>query len=354
MFRESRRVVNRVVFLSLEGNKHSRTRNYYNGLEKRGFAVSWIELKSLVSLKRRKNQISQLLAQGYVPVVTSPSHILVISFFLTFWRRPVLDAGWLLSDGVIASRREFGFLGLKAVKFFAVDLLVLHLASKVFLESEAQVRRVSRHFLISSKKLCVLYTGVDESRFTNLNTEQKTLGVSTSTSKTVLFRGGAQAEAGHKVLEGCISSGLLKGNTQITISTRGYSTVTNSSQVRLIDRYLSDFELAQLFSNSDLVLGQLSDHKRLRYTIPHKFFEAAFFGKPYLSSDKGVVGGFEKLKIVYSFQGGSPEDLASSINQIIDDFDSALKVGNKLRKWYEENASQSVLSDKFISFLSGD
>jgi len=354
MFRESRRVVNRVVFLSLEGNKHSRTRNYYNGLEKRGFAVSWIELKSLVSLKRRRNQISQLLVQGYVPVVASPSHILVIPFFLTFWRRPVLDAGWLLSDGVVASRREFGFIGLKAVKFFALDFLVLHLASKVFLESEAQSKRVRRKFFVSSTKLCVLFTGVDENRFGDLSTRQRTLGVNTSNSKKVLFRGGAQAEAGHNVLWGCLSSGSLKGGVQITISTRGYSAVTNSPQVSIVDRYLSDFDLAQLFSNSDLVLGQLSNHKRLRYTIPHKFFEAALFGKPYLSSDKGVVGGFEKLKIVYLFQGGSPEDLANSINQIFDDFDSALKVGNNLRKWYEENASQSVLSDKLISFLSGD
>lgn len=354
MFRESRGVVNRVVFFSLEGNKHSRTRNYYNGLGKRGFAVSWLELKSLVLLKRRKHQISQLLAQGYVPVVASPSHILVIFFFLTFWRRPVLDAGWLLSDGVIASRGEFGFLGLRAVKFFVIDFLVLHLASKVFLESEAQVKRVGQKFLVSSKKLCVLYTGVDESRFSHFTAEQKSLSVSTSTSKIVLLRGGAQTEAGHNVLEGCLSSGLLKQHVEIVISSRGYASTINSPQVSIIDRYLSDFELAQLFSNTDLVLGQLSDHKRLRYTIPHKFFEAAFFGKPYLSADKGVVGGFEKLKIVYSFQGGSPTDLANSINQIFDDFDSALKVGNNLKEWYEENASQSVLSDKFLSFLSGD
>lgn len=344
----------KILFLNLKSNKHSRTRNYYNGLLKQGYSVSWLDLDSSTSLFEKRNEIRAFHSKDFVTVIASPSHVLVVYFFIAFLRRPVLDAGWMLSDGVIASRKEFGFLGAKFLKFYFLDFMVLHLSSKVFLESKAQVSRIRRKYLVGRGRLHVLYTGVDENRFQDSTFSKQVLTETKEDKSIVLFRGGAQTEAGLEVLEMCAKNEQLNKNVLFKVVSQGYSVDSRTNQIEVENRYLSDVELARNFIESSLVLGQLSNHKRLRFTIPHKFFEAAFFGRPYLTSNYGLVGTFGLCGLVYTFEGGSHQDLADRILQIFEDVESAELMGQKLKEWYETNASQFILADKFASILGGD
>ena len=61
------------------------------------------------------------------------------------------------------------------------------------------------------------------------------------------------------------------------------------SNVTIIKRHVSTSELIWLYQNASCVLGQISNHKRLSKTLPHKLFESAYFSKCYISpANSGV------------------------------------------------------------------
>jgi hypothetical protein len=46
-----------------------------------------------------------------------------------------------------------------------------------------------------------------------------------------------------------------------------------------------DSEIKWLYEHAVLALGQFGSTKRQQFSIPHKYFEAAYFGCPYLSPE---------------------------------------------------------------------
>lgn len=338
-----------VLFLNLKSNRHSRSRNYFNGLRNLGISCEWIDIESLADLRKIKSKLKNPNNGNPSVVVTSPSHILVVGCLFTLFRRPILDAGWPLYDGVITSRHEYGLFGSKLLKTLLIDLLAFQFSKKVLVESEGQKRRISRRYSVPRRKVSVLLTGFDEARFTYVKRDES------KSSFDVLFRGGAQEEAGLDVL--FKSSELLTNNTNLRLRV-----VTNNfkpkpgtrTSIELVNRYLSDDELQVFFAGADLILGQLSDHKRLNYTIPHKFFEAAFLSKPYLTSDIGFMNVLADSKLVYTFNAGNASSLASSIVKIASDGDAAIDTGKSLGDWYSKNASQKVLAERFRNIVCGD
>lgn len=335
-----------LMFINLNSNRHSRTRNYFNGLKRLEADCRWIDVEGFMGLKLKRVEIEEFARRGGRFIITSPSHTLVLYFVFLFHRRPILDAGWPLYDGVISSRREYGFLGFNLLKTLLVDFLSFHLSSKVLVESEKQRSSISRKYLLRKKRLCVLLTGFDELRF-NRN------GVGGSEKEVVvLFRGGAQEEAGLAVLQKCAQSleALVSLKFKLITNKLG-SKFSFGPNVDVIDEYMDDEYLYKAFRDADLVLGQLSDHERLNRTNPHKFFEAAFMGKPYLSADKGLMQGFKELGIIYTFKAGDSLDLADAIRKIVAQPEEAKLVGSRLKDWYLNNASQVVLSRKLLEFV---
>ena len=51
-----------------------------------------------------------------------------------------------------------------------------------------------------------------------------------------------------------------------------------------INRNLSDEELSFCYNHAKISIGQLSSYERVNRTIPHKAYEAGFFGLPYVSA----------------------------------------------------------------------
>lgn len=335
-----------LIFINLKSNRHSRSRNYFNGLRRLGVNCEWIDVDGFADLRNKGVEIRDVASRGGKFVITSPSHVLVLFFVILFHRRPILDAGWPLYDGVISSRKEYGFLGSKLIKTFLIDFLSIHLSEKVLVESKAQQRSISIRYCVRMKKVSVLLTGFDEGRFASKSTRR------TGGEIVVLFRGGAQEEAGLNVLED--AARRLEPEKRIKfhlITNKLGLTHSFGPNVVLVDRYVSDIELEKAFEEAVLVLGQLSNHKRLERTIPHKFFEAAFMGKPYLSANRGLMADFARMGIIYTFEAGNPEDLVESISRILDQPKLAVDIGKSLNNWYLKNASQKVLSEKFLEIV---
>ena len=334
------------VFLSLKGNKFSRSKNYHNGLLKLGYKSNWVEIDP-------HNKFSQLLdcKKRYIEkntafIVASPSHILALYARLVLLRKIHLDAGWPLSDGVVLSRREFGFMGFRALLIYLLDFFVFQFSSMIFLESSAQVRSVRTKFLIPRKKLVVLETGFDENRVKN----RSRVPVVAKQFITVLFRGGAQQEAGLSVLTEALELLKNRKGVRFIVASKGFKVDLKSlTNVTIHDEHLSDQELWNLYGQADVVLGQLSKHSRLKRTLPHKFFEAGFFKKCYLTSNVGAISEFVEKGLVFGFSGGSSQSLVEAINDLVDKKNLRTALGRNLGEFYIENFSQKTLTIKLVN-----
>ena len=341
----------KVIFLCLKGNHNSRTKNYFHGLTKKAVPAFWYDCskRQLLSLffggERRF-----LKKSGVRIVVASPSHVLSILVFLFLQKRPILDAGWPLFDGVVTSRREFGFLGLNVLKTYLVDFLSFHCSSTVIVESDYQRRRVSSLFLLPRQRICVVETGFDENRINHVKSFADLTDINTF---RVLFRGGNQKEAGLGVLIAAINKGRIRNKDicfHIITNTNG-DYVRENSRVEWVSRKVTDEELFEKYLSADLALGQLSKHKRLQWTIPHKFYEAAFFGLPYLTSNSLLMSEFSNEGFVFVFEAGDSSDLIAKIEMLSENKALRIKAGLDLKDFYQKNLSQKVLSEKFFEVL---
>lgn len=335
-----------LLFVGLVGTRHSRTLNYFHGIQKKGVRALWLEFnttdftRSLALLRKRLREHS-----GPV-VVASPSHVLVPLVLLLSGKRPVLDAGWPLLDGVISSRRSFGPLGLNFVKTYLIDFFAFHCSRLTLVETEEQSSYSRRTFLLRKRKLEVLFTGCDEKRFPKLPASES------KSEKVVFFRGGNQPEAGLDLLLGvCEDREFSDNKISFVIVSQGISQESVlSNNVRIINHVISDEEISALYKNAWLALGQLSSHSRLRRTIPHKFFEAAFFSTPYLTANSPIMERFAKSGLVSVFTGGDSQSLKRTIIKLAQQSDVE-NMGRRLNASYQETFSQSVLSERFLKLM---
>jgi glycosyltransferase involved in cell wall biosynthesis len=311
-----------------------------------GHKSTWVEIDPHNKFSQLLDCKKQYVEKNTTFVVASPSHILAPYARLVLLRKIHLDAGWPLSDGVVFSRREYGFMGFRALLIYLLDFFAFHFSSMIFLESSAQVRSVRTKFLIPRKKLVVLETGFDENRVQNRSREP----VVAKRFITVLFRGGAQQEAGLTVLTEVIELLKNRKDVRFIVASKGFKVDLKSlTNVTIYDDHLSDQELWNLYGQADVVLGQLSKHSRLKRTLPHKFFEAGFFKKCYLTSNVGAISEFVEKGLVFGFSGGSSRSLVEAINNLVDKKNLRAALGRNLGEFYIENFSQKTLTIKLVN-----
>jgi hypothetical protein len=337
-----------IVFINLKNNNYTRTRNYYNGLSKLNVDCLWLEVTGYRDLARvfRERKSSNT---DYIIVVTSRSQLLSIYSFC-LGHRVILDAGLPLWDGVITSRRRLGFLGYSLIKVYLIDFFSFHLAKHIIFETATQNSRVSRMFAIKRKKISCVLLGFDENRFHYEKLAEVGRPIKKDVLK-ILFRGGNQVESGISLL--LDASRKLVGDERFafTLVTNNLERAIESKNLELLIGHISDDLMKQLLSRSDLVLGQMLNHKRLNIAIPHKFYEAAYFSKPYLTADYGLMEDFVDKGLVFGFKAGDVYSFIEQLNTLYEDQFNLFACGRKLGDWYSKNSSQYVLTKNFQSII---
>jgi len=120
-----------------------------------------------------------------------------------------------------------------------------------------------------------------------------------------------------------------------------------------ISRRISTREMKYLYETATVCIGQISNKPRLKNTIPHKAFEAAFFGKPYLSSDTlGIREFFPENNQCYYLKEVSVACLEEAILDITGNAELQSDLSLNIAKRYKEVASQATLSLKFFEIIS--
>jgi len=156
---------------------------------------------------------------------------------------------------------------------------------------------------------------VSESRFTNIEPEMPLELPINITGSYILFRGKINDEAG---IDEIIRYFLLEKNLDLVIASPDLQAGNlYAENIYLLNRYLSDGEIKWLYSNAYICLGQFGTTKRQQRSIPHKFFEASYFGCPYVSapsnvfSEYGISSGVIQINSIHELK-----DILGKINQI--------------------------------------
>jgi hypothetical protein len=235
---------------------------------------------------------------------------------------------------------------------YLIDFFSFQCSALVFLESVNQVSRVKRLYGVRKGKMRVLMTGVDENRFRDLKFQAFSRQMGDRPVFEVLFRGGPQSESGLDKIKYLLESHILDSSTFLNIispsfQTNGREIVKFSASNSLV----SDQEIVNAYGAANLVIGQISNHKRLRYTVPHRFYESAFFGRPYLTGPLPDIGCPLPLESLLILGRNSTDEVVSALNFASQSKLDLVEKGINLKTWYEANCTQVILASHFYNYV---
>ncbi len=339
----------KLIFLTLMDERYSRTWTYFSYLKSDGVDCEYIRINRSTIWRDLKSIKASNPGKEIKVVVGSASQLLVIPTLLLFKSRPYLDAGWSLFESTRVSRRRSGLLYGRMFKSYCIDFVATQFSKLIFLESHLQSKWYRRKLLASPKKCKVIYTGIDETDFETQVSRQETEEVF-----TVIFRGKDNPEAGLNLLA---KATQILSNDEIqfvVLSNTAKNGLDFSGKTTIISSYFdSKKDIAGHIANSDLSLGQLSNNSRLSRTIPHKAFESAFLGVPYLSArNSGILEIFQENKEIFCFDPGSAEDLAAKIRLLKSDRKLLYESAKRIKETYSDKLCQKILSEEFMRLVS--
>ena len=333
-----------IVFYGMTPPSYSRSSIIYDESYEYVQCDSFPVLLSAISVSRRRSELV---------VITSPAHVLAILFRIGTKNQIMLDAGWPLSDAdqfATDIRKKFRYL-----KNLIIDFCAFHSAHKIFVESDKQNIRIRRKFLVSAKKVSTRYTGVLERQFSDSGLkrvpELDSAFFQEKRPKIALFRGKLNVESGIDNLSQ-IARQLNPGIIIVLVTHNAPLVTSRSENLLVINRFLDSEEIAYMYRCSSLALGQLGESPRINWTIPHKFFESAYFGVPYLCLVSDSILEIVNSENVFFLKDSNPSQIAEAINAAMSDGSVLTEKGRRLRAVYDKSISNQKLVEKFKSDIA--
>jgi hypothetical protein len=342
MSRDDEKIKN-LIFVSLYPPEYSRSGVFYSGYPSKKIYVEFSASPRQI-IRQIGNLNNSYSFSDSIIYVMSPSHVLAIYFKLFSKFKVVLDAGWPLSDSKPRAKLKHLFT-LDLLKNTTYDYLSFHLVDRIIFETEQQRNFSRKKFLLRSDKCHSIPTGFNEVEYTSaisnsrMPTELQYL--MKSGQEFILFRGKNNRESGvEKIID---AARILRENFIFLVVSN--SELTNvPANVIQINRFLSKEELVWIYRHASFVLGQFGSNSRLSRTVPHKFFESAYFAKCYVTPRNiGLRGLADEKNVCFTLTSGST-DIASTLNKLTKNQDQAIFLSKNLKKSYELAWSQTKIS----------
>ena len=179
--------------------------------------------------------------------------------------------------------------GFRKYIFSLSDILSLYLFETILVESSMQLNRLSSQG-VKLKKIKIFHAIPNQisPEFTYHYHQEPY-------SKYILFRGNYNEESGLEAfVEHYIrSSNEFKKNFPLIVLGRNCKAALKfhfseaiMNEIIFLDDFLEDAELEAWIGGSSFMVGQFGDesvYQRLKYTIPHKYFEALKYSVPYIT-----------------------------------------------------------------------
>ena len=170
--------------------------------------------------------------------------------------------------------------------------------------------------------------------------------------KLVLFRGSYTREAGHELISEVAKSMIEYPIRFVIITPKFPKEISFPSNSILIDRRISNEEMKFVYDHAELCIGQVTERPRLKNTIPHKAFEAAYFSKPYITADvSGIREFLTNSNQCIFLKDISVRSLGEAIIEIVENRVFQRRLSTGIHKRYLEVGSQEILGIQFLSLL---
>lgn len=352
------RVKQKLIFISMYSEDYSRSAVYYAHIKDLNeFSTNFTQIKNrglafFEEILHFRRSVSKIREHKTI-IVMSPSHKLVI--FLKFLPKTtvVLDAGWSLTESSVARKNSKQRI-LRIIKNYCIDFLSFQLSNLILLESHHQIQYVKRSFLVRQRKLATLYTGFNEKQINPTRSQifQKKWDEILKpyvNFQIITFRGKYNDESG---LENLAKISLRLANDPflfIVITDKLPKELKFSPKTILIEEFLGWDELRVILEKSNFYVGQLSYNKRLKNTIPHKAFEAGFFGIPYITpKNPGIQEYLDSTQAIYL----SGDIVEVFRRQILGLSEGAYeKLQQSISRNYREKSTQQILGNTLLELV---
>ena len=336
-------------FLSFVEPSYSRSGTLFNAhskhLQKEYIKVSsgWRKIfLELLSVRRSINKHS-------VVIVMSPAQKIAPLARRLLKQKIILDAGWPLTDGIVSRGINLKKIPMLLRSYF-IDFISFHSVDLILVESQAQLKRISRLYVVPRSRLRVSYTGVNEMAFS------KPLAPSESYSHlkeqilknpkklNMLFRGSINNESGMETI--LSAANMLVGEINLIIIANRNRLPAKISNNCFVFSRVTEEEMRDLYELSDITLGQISRNKRLRYTIPHKAFEAGYFAKAYITPRANGIAELYSQNAVPFLDEVNVKGLVEKIRFL---YNKEIRSGyeQQIFKEYSQKMAQTVLISHF-------
>lgn len=287
-----------------------------------------------------------------VTIVMSPSNKLTTILKMATKNPIILDAGWPQIDGMFSRGLKFRQLG-RFIYVFILDFMNFHFANAILVESQAQVDRVARIFKVSRNKLQRSFTGCNE---VLLKQDSPSIQFKESLNEelekrnregkiVVLFRGRINRESGFENIVGAATNLLDRAIFLLAIG-------SNAPEVKvpkncIVINEITWAEMRILYQYADVCLGQISTLSRLNYTIPHKAFEAGYFGKPYVTMITPPLLELYSVEALCEIIEANAECLTATLEQLHDE-EMRANISKTITGEYQIKAAQEILSHNVV------
>ncbi len=344
----------KICYFGIYNSDESRNRIYM-----KGFLESGVEILECRDQSRGPIKYFKLASKHWSMrdkydflIVGYPGHSVVWLAKLLSSKPVIFDALCTMEEGVVLSRGQRGFLGLKALYVRFVDYLAVKMADIVLVESESQKRYFEAKFN-TADKIKVVYTGADDSVFYIDPSVKK------QNDFTVVFRGKFLVEAGvkyiieaAKILADQHIEFLIIGNGWMVRSIKSQVESYKLNNLKLVTRYLSHDELRATLLSCHVSLGQFESHERLKRTIPHKCFESLALGLPYVTAKSEATAEILKEGENCLFVNPSdPTDLADKLLLLKSSEELREKMSKNNATLFEAKFAPNILADQILDLV---
>ncbi len=337
------------IYVSTLESDYSRSGLYYSHDpgEKTFFKLSKSRVRQIVEIRKLNEIYSN---HACVVVIMSPNHALVPLFRLLTRFKIVFDAGWPLSDSTSFSnglRSKIRF-----VQNHLIDFIAFKMSHEIILESLQQQSAVVTRFKISQEKVHSLFTGFNEeesdSKLLVEKRPQECERIDLLAERFVLFRGKLNSESGLSII--IEAARILGPDVRVVILTnRNIEYIPLN--IILINRFVSKAEITWLYRNATCVIGQISQVERLRKTLPHKLFEAAYYSKCYVSPPHSGILEFLEDSSFIPVESVDEFGLKEALELALSSGDLRTRCEIKINQMYKLRASPTILSNKFREII---
>ncbi len=346
---QGRKTAREVIFLSFADANYSRSSTLLN-FHSEDYIKSYQKLSPkfrfmIPDLIKLRNGINK----DAIIVIGSPSHKATFFARLLLKNKVCLDAGWPLSDGIFSRGMDLVDIP-KLLKSLILDFISFQFSEKLLVESQTQAKRIHNIFLVPKNKIVVSLTGLNERAFVGSAKDSKLISklnseiASLNMPLTVLFRGKLNNESGIEVIIEAAKE-LLTEATFIILS-GGENRLESRPKNCIEVSNVTNLEMKEIYTLSNIVIGQVSNHPRLNYTIPHKAFEAAYFSKCFITTNSNGIAEILNPGSAVMITEGSRATLVSAIRSLRSS-ESRAKYEKNIAFMYSKNFCQRAINDNF-------